>query len=141
MLVKRLPIKKLIVFYSKQILILGSLAFGMWIFESWMRTGELWEGNLHALWLLTIVLAAIQLVTITTPLLMLLKRVRYQIPLYYMAAMMSGPLGVALFLWHFTQLPLDWYNYLIWPQSEHIIGATLSLGFAHNMRHLLVDRP
>ncbi|MEN9433834.1 MAG: hypothetical protein RLZZ422_1423 [Pseudomonadota bacterium] len=137
MLVKTLPLRQVLTFYFKQILVLGSLAFGMWLFESWMRTGELWQGNWHALWVLTVVFVGVQLITITTPLLILFKKLQ-KLPLFYIAGLISGPIGVVLFIWAFTYQPFDLYGYLIWPQSEHIIGASLGLGFAHNLRRFLL---
>ena len=137
-MLKPLPLRQVSIFYLKQIIILGSLAFGMWIFESWMRTEALWQGDWQALWILTVSFVAIQLIIITTPLLMLFKRLK-RLPLFYTAGLISGPIGVALFIWIFTYQPFDWYGYLIWPQSEHIIGASLGLGFAHNLRRFLLS--
>lgn len=138
-MLKSLPLQQVCLFYLKQIIILGSIAFGMWLFESWMRTGEWWQGDWHALWILTVIFAAIQLIVITTPLLVLFKKLK-RLPLFYTAGLVSGPIGVALFIWFFTYQPFDLYGYLIWPQSEHIIGASLGLGFAHNLRRFMLSK-
>jgi hypothetical protein len=124
---------KIIAFYLKQILLLGTTGFAAFVAVAWWHIGVFWASDTPQAWLLALFLVTLFLVLIATPL-VLLSRLTHSKALPYIAGFASGPIGVWTALLTYSHYPigLEWYVSRV--LFFHVVFASIGLLFAFSFQ-------
>jgi hypothetical protein len=84
----------LFAFYLRQIVLLGTLAFGVFLVAEWWQFGFYWAADTFEAWLIALATVAAFLLLVAAPLQMLSRAVAPRLSL--VLGLVSGPLAVAI---------------------------------------------
>jgi hypothetical protein len=127
---------KIVAFYIKQIIGLGTAGFFAWLCIGWWKMGWFWASDTHYAWLIALAAVAFFLVLICTPIQLALVKVHSDW-VAYLAGLLAGPLAVVLHLALNTHFQLTWQNYVERQAWMHLIFGLLGLWFSVNYRRRL----
>ena len=123
---------KIIAFYVKQIILLGTVGFAAFLLLAWWQFGAFWASDTPQAWLLALALVAVFIVLVATPL-QLLCRLSSARLLPYLIGAASGPIGVLFALLFFSryQIGFEWYvsRVLFFHIAFSFIGLLFSVAF------------
>jgi hypothetical protein len=123
---------KVIVFYIKQIMGLGTAGFFAWLCIGWWKIGWFWASDIHYAWLIALATVTFFLILICTPIQFVLARAKNSAS--YLAGLLSGPLAVMLHVATNTHFQLNFQNCIIRPMWMHLIFALIGLWFSINYK-------
>ena len=124
---------KIIAFYIKQTMVLGTVGFLVWLCISWWHIGWFWASDTHYAWLFALAVTALFLLLVCTPIQALLSKLRSD-PIAHLSGFLTGPLVVFLYLSLNTHFELTWSNYVTRQAWMHFIFGLLGLWFSVNYR-------
>ncbi|MEJ2791486.1 MULTISPECIES: hypothetical protein [unclassified Pseudoxanthomonas] len=124
---------KIIAFYIKQIILLGTAGFLAWLCIGWWHIGWFWASDDHYAWAIALTLTAFFLLLVCAPIQAVLSKLRSDW-IAYLSGLLSGPLAVFLYLALKTQFEVTWHNYVTRQAWMHLIFGLLGLWFARNYR-------
>ena len=132
---------RVVIFYLKQTVMLGTVGFVLWLLYGWWRMGWFWASDTHVVWFFALLLVAAFLLLVCTPVQWLGARLRKH-NYAYLLGMLSGPLAVLAFLGTFTHYPVDFTNYISRQWPMHFIFGVLGLWFSFNyQKHIGHNKP
>ena len=120
---------KIIAFYLKQIILLGTAGFAAFLFFAWWQVGVFLASDTPQAWLLALVLVAVFIILVATPL-QLLCRLSSAKLLPYLIGAASGPIGVLLALLFFSRYPVGFEWYVSRVLFFHIVFSLIGLLFS-----------
>lgn len=129
---------KVLAFYIRQIIGLGTAGFLAWLCIGWWKIGWFWASDTHFAWLFSLALVAFFLILVCTPIQLALAKVRSDW-VAYLAGLLAGPIAVMLYLALHTNFQPTWQNYFARQAWMHLIFCLLGLWFSVNYRRRLVS--
>jgi hypothetical protein len=127
---------KILSFYFKQVLLLGTIGYGMFIAPEWWTFGPFLAADELQTWLFALALVATFLVAFATPLQLACRALRLEKPALFVG-FVSGPLAVVFVLFFFTHYSFTVRDYISRAMVLHIIFAVVGLCFAFNFQRWL----
>ncbi|MBD9437634.1 hypothetical protein IB223_16175 [Pseudoxanthomonas sp. PXM03] len=124
---------KIIAFYIKQIILLGTTGFLAWLCVGWWHIGWFWANDAHYAWLIALALVALFLLLICTPIQVSISKVRND-SVAYLGGLLAGPTAILLYLALNTRFELNGQNYVTHQAWMHVIFGLLGLWFSFNYR-------
>lgn len=124
---------RLITFYIKHVVLLGTPAFAAWVAALWIRLGFFWSSDIWLVWLFALCLVALFVVIVATPL-QLLSRMTKSKALPYVVGFLSGPVGVWIGLATQSRYPIGFEWYVDRTKFFHAVFAMIGLIFAFSFQ-------
>jgi len=120
---------KIVAFYLKQIIGLGTLGFLVWLCVGWWRFGLIWSTDMFSVWFIALALAGYFVVLICTPIQLAVRRIKTDW-LAYVLGILSGPIGVCTYLLINRRLEPSVDSYINRYLLMHSVFALLGLLFS-----------
>ena len=103
-------IKRALLFYATQIVLLGSVGCSLWFSYGWWKYGFFWTADTVVVWLFTLLLVGVFVLIVCAPVQWVAVKLKNRKCAYFFG-LLSGPVAVLLFLAVFTHYQVDFYNY------------------------------
>jgi len=120
---------KIIVFYLKQFVLLGTAGFTAFLAVAWWHVGVFWASDTPQVWIFAVLLVALFIVLVATPF-QLFCRLYSAKSLPYAAGIFSGPIGVVIALMVFSHYPVNFEWYVNRVLFYHIAFVSIGLLFS-----------
>ncbi|MFC5579482.1 hypothetical protein ACFPOA_15850 [Lysobacter niabensis] len=127
---------KAVLFYLKQILLLGTAGFAVFVLVAWWHIGPFLASDTPQAWLFALALVATFLVTVATPVQLACRFFRAP-RAALVAGFLSGPLAVVIAFLLFTRYPLTFNSYVSRALFPHVLFSLIGLCFAFNFQRWL----
>lgn len=120
-------------FYILQVLILGSAGFFAWVSYGWLRYGFGWYSDTPLAYVLALILIGLFILVVCLPVQIICKNFGNSLAAYILG-LLSGSIGVLVFVELFTKRPLTAKYFLQDLWLYHAILGVLGIWFCFNFR-------
>ena len=123
------PEMRIVAFYFKQIVLLGTAGFLSWLCTGWWHMGWFWANETHHAWLIALALTCFFLVLVCTPIQSAMSRLRSDW-LAHLGGLLAVPLAVFVYLAFNTRFAFTWHDHVVHQVWMHLIFGLLGLFFS-----------